>query len=535
MKGFKHFGVMLDVSRNGVMKKDTLFSFIDLIAKMGYDTLELYSEDIYKLKDRPYFGYMRGGYSVDELKEIDQYCLKKNIELIPCIQTLAHFTNPSKEKDFIPMLDIDDILLVDDPKTYEFIEDMIRTAREAFSSKHLNIGMDEAYNLGKGNFQRKNGYEDQTSIMLRHLNKVTEIAKKYGFTCHMWGDMFVRMANDGHYLDKKPDVSKLKEQKISLPNNVEPAYWDYCTTSQDSCEFFLNYFKNFQQDVWFVGGACCWKGYTPTNYKSLQSCEISFKAMQKEPVSNYLITLWGDDGRETSPFMVLPVLFAAKEFAQGNFDHEKIKQKFQEELHLSFDDFLHFDDSSAGYKNGERCFDTDGLAKCLLFQDPLMGIYDKAYMELDPIHYEMIAKELREATERNAPYAYLFKEGAALASLLAVKSSLGIKTHQAYKKGKEELDKLLPLYTSCIRRLEIFHAAFEEMWMKENKPFGYEIVDIRLGGLRSRLLYAKKRIAQFLSGEIDRIEELECEQLLPFREESLMVSHYKWIISTSNI
>lgn len=47
MDGFKHFGVMLDVSRNGVMKKETLFPFIDLISKLGYDTLELYSEDIY--------------------------------------------------------------------------------------------------------------------------------------------------------------------------------------------------------------------------------------------------------------------------------------------------------------------------------------------------------------------------------------------------------------------------------------------------------------------------------------------------------
>ena len=39
MYGFKHFGVMLDVSRNGVMKKETLFPFIDLISKLGYDTL----------------------------------------------------------------------------------------------------------------------------------------------------------------------------------------------------------------------------------------------------------------------------------------------------------------------------------------------------------------------------------------------------------------------------------------------------------------------------------------------------------------
>ena len=68
MDGFKHFGVMLDVSRNGVMKKETLFPFIDLIAKLGYDTLELYSEDIYKLRDRPYFGYMRGAYSIEEIK-----------------------------------------------------------------------------------------------------------------------------------------------------------------------------------------------------------------------------------------------------------------------------------------------------------------------------------------------------------------------------------------------------------------------------------------------------------------------------------
>ena len=535
MDGFKHFGVMLDVSRNGVMKKETLFPFIDLISRLGYDTLELYSEDIYKLKDRPYFGYMRGAYSIEEIKEIDQYCLSKNIELIPCIQTLAHFTNPSKQKDFIPMLDIDDILMVDDPKTYEFIEDMIATAREAFSSKHLNIGMDEAYNLGRGNFLRKNGYEDQTSIMIRHLDKVSKIAEKYGFSCHMWGDMFVRMVNDGHYLDKKPDVAKLKSQNVQLPKNVEPAYWDYCVREQENCEFFLDYFKNFNRDVWFVGGACCWKGYTPTNLKSLESTEISFKAMKKSPVSNYLITLWGDDGRETSPFMVLPVLFAAKEFAKGNFDHQIIKDKFKEELNLSFDDFLLFDACSTAYKNNERLLNTDGLAKCLLFQDPLMGLFDKAFLELDPIDYSYISKKLLEAAKRNDPYGYLFIEASDLADLLSIKSILGIKTHEAYKKGKEELNKILPLYTSCIEKVDKFHSSFESMWMKENKPFGYEIVDIRLGGLKNRLIYAKNKIFKYIEGEITKIEELEETQLYPTREEGLLVSHYKWIISTSNI
>ena len=73
------------------------------------------------------------------------------------------------------------------------------------------------------------------------------------------------------------------------------------------------------------------------------------------------------------------------------------------------------------------------------------------------------------------------------------------------------------------------------MWMKENKPFGYEIVDIRLGGLKNRLIYAKNKIFKYIEGEITKIEELEETQLDPTREEGLLVSHYKWIISTSNI
>ena len=38
---FGEFGVMLDCSRNAVYTKETLFRFIDLLGKMGYDTLQL--------------------------------------------------------------------------------------------------------------------------------------------------------------------------------------------------------------------------------------------------------------------------------------------------------------------------------------------------------------------------------------------------------------------------------------------------------------------------------------------------------------
>ena len=57
---------------------------------MGYNALMLYTEDTFEANNEPFFGHFRGRYSKEELKEINRYCLEKNIELIPCIQTLAH-------------------------------------------------------------------------------------------------------------------------------------------------------------------------------------------------------------------------------------------------------------------------------------------------------------------------------------------------------------------------------------------------------------------------------------------------------------
>jgi hypothetical protein len=57
---YKRFGVMLDVSRNGVMKVSQMKKYIDHLALMGDNALELYAEDIYELENEPYFGYFRG-------------------------------------------------------------------------------------------------------------------------------------------------------------------------------------------------------------------------------------------------------------------------------------------------------------------------------------------------------------------------------------------------------------------------------------------------------------------------------------------
>ncbi len=181
IKNFDTFGVMLDMSRNAVMSVEALKKYFAVLKKMGYNCVMLYTEDTYEVEGEPFFGYMRGRYTMDELRELDEYAADMGIELIPCIQCLAHYTAFVHWKQ-VPV-DIDDTLMVGEERTYEFIENTVKTVRKCFKTNRIHIGMDEAWKLGRGQYHNKNGCESATSIIKKHLARVNEIVKKYDALC----------------------------------------------------------------------------------------------------------------------------------------------------------------------------------------------------------------------------------------------------------------------------------------------------------------------------------------------------------------
>ena len=147
---FRRVGTMLDCSRNAVANLDSLREWIDLTAGLGFTTLMLYTEDTYELAENPYFGYLRGRYSKEDLKEVDAYAASKHMELIPCIQTLAHLRTLKRWPEYAPHFDAEDILLIDDDRVYALIDQIFSTLSQCFTSRIAHIGMDEANMLGRG-------------------------------------------------------------------------------------------------------------------------------------------------------------------------------------------------------------------------------------------------------------------------------------------------------------------------------------------------------------------------------------------------
>jgi hypothetical protein len=203
------------------------------MALMGLSLGMMYTEDTYQVPEYPYFGYMRGRYTFDEIKEADNYAAMFGIELVPCIQTLAHLNRATHWPKMWYLKDTEEVLMVGEDATYEFIEKILKAATSPYRTKRVHIGMDEAMDLGLGNYLRKNGYHPSSEIIKYHLKRVHEILNKLGLKAMMWSDMYFRVASPSHsYYDLQHPVTQ--DIVDSAPEDIDLVYWDYYNSNEEN-------------------------------------------------------------------------------------------------------------------------------------------------------------------------------------------------------------------------------------------------------------------------------------------------------------
>ena len=506
---FKTFGTMLDCSRNAVMTVDAVKRWIGLTARLGCNTLHMYMEDTYEVDGQPYFGHLRGRYSKAELKQIDAYAAAHGMQVIPCIQTLAHVNALFHWPVYREIHDAADILLTGNERTYALVDGMFRTLRECLRINIVNIGMDEADLLGLGKYLTLHGYRDRFSILMEHLRRVSEMAKKYGFELLMWGNMFFRLAGGDYFtnFNQNPELGEIPEEVRQLvPENIHLVYWDYFSRDRQSYERNIDAHNAIKSGSWFAGGLWTWAGFAPHNTFSIATMREAMKACHAKGVENVVMTMWGDNGAECSKFAVLPALFTVSQMAQDIDDVETIHANFERGFGIPFEDFRALDLIGTQNDSAEAIYNPE---KYLLYCDPFMGQFDNRVKSGDAAGYADCAARLAVYAD-HAEYGYLFRSLRALCAFLSVKADLGIRTRAAYLSGDKKAAKALCTdYDAALKQLDAFYAAYEQQWMHENKPQGFDVVDLRIGGQRQRLLHCRDRLLAYAEGQLDRIEELE--------------------------
>lgn len=508
-KHFKDCGVMVDCSRNAVLTVEGAKSYIKNMAALGLNFLMLYTEDTYEIKEYPYFGYLRGRYTKDEIKEITDYAEKFGIEVIPCIQTLAHLSKFLKWKQPFVLRDTEDILLVDGEETYKFIECAVKSVSEMFKSKRIHIGMDEAHNVGLGKFLDKFGFQNRFEIITRHLNKVVEICKKYGLEPMMWSDMFFRLASSSN--DYYDEENTIPEETINSIPDVGMVYWDYYTKNE---EMYLKQIKKHRQlkrPVIFAGGISVWYGHLPEFDQTLETSFAALKACAKEKIDTVFATLWGDDGNECcAQFSSSLLPFYSEFFYLGeNCTEDDVKSASEFLTDQTFD--LTKIIGSFDYRKDK----TFVRGKVLLYSDILYGsgINGEIVSSLTA-RYESFLPEIKKAMDKKDANFKKYEFAYVLYEICKTKAELDLNLQKKYLENdtsylRNVSENVLPNLKKLYMKFKTLH---KNMWYEIYKPFGFEVLSIRYGGVVSRINDAIDAINAYLDKN-EKICEL-CEKRL---------------------
>lgn len=508
---FDSLGVMLDVSRNAVLRPESLESLLRSFALMGINSVQLYMEDVYALPDEPFFGYGRGAYTPDELRRIDDYGNALGIEVIPCIQTLGHLEQILQWPAYSEIADVRGVLLAEDEQTYRLIGKMLDTVSSCFRTRSVHIGMDEAHGVGQGRYRKLHGEKRPFDVLNIHLKKVTEMCVSRGLKPMMWSDMYFRLGSaTNDYYDKD---SRIPEEIIGeISKEVEMVYWDYYHEDASFYEEWIDRHRSLGKEPLFASGAWSWGRLWTCLDHAFRTNAAGMKAARKKNLRNAFITVWGDDGAEVHPFSILPAIQYFAELAYtAEPDMACLEKLFSVACGSTFagcvlaaeiDTIPSIKGCPTSYAN---------FGKWILWHDPVFSFLDCQIPEELPLHYRSLAASLELLEENDPSKALQFP--ALLARTLAGKAQLHLEVKKCYRQGNVEgMRRLLSeVLAPTIQHFSDLWKRHKAAWHEWHKPFGWEVIEGRYAGTAARLESLGEIMGRWIGDPAARVPEFEGE------------------------
>jgi hexosaminidase len=218
-------GAMLDISRDKVPSMETLYGIVDFLAMMKYNHLQLYVEgfsfaypsfrELWEATETPVTG--------EEVRQLDQYCADRFIELVPNQNSLGHMNAWLATEKFgdlaecpdgyklMGLIEFKSTLDVSDPRSLELVKQMTDDIMPYFSSGYFNANLDEPFELGKCKNRKIAGEIDVGQLYMSYVTELNSYISSKGKKMMMWGDI----------------VSKHPEIIPQIPDDVVLLEWGY--------------------------------------------------------------------------------------------------------------------------------------------------------------------------------------------------------------------------------------------------------------------------------------------------------------------
>ena len=329
--------------------------------------------------------------------------------------------------------------------------------------------------------------------------------------------MFFRASSKtGAYYDE--DVEFTKKLKDAVPKDVSLVYWNYHHTRKSHYLEWIDRHLELADRKRIVMSPSV---HTPQRFWSFYPCvfvtlDASMQACKEKGIERLLVTAWGDDGNECHLDSLLP---SVQYFAEHGYNRRVDRKRFEENLlgscGIRFSDW----EPAGGMNNPPGLSKThiqNNVSKALLWEDPLFGPVQPMVKDFDlKSHYLSTVGKLEKAVARGNGLQKALRIPCQLAKILTVKCDFPGRLYACYNRGdkkamKHLLDSDIPFLKKEVRNLWKLHRRY---WYDTNQVYGWETLESRYGGLILRLESTAARIADYLDGRTEKIEELEGKRL----------------------
>ncbi len=328
---FARRGVMLDVSRGRVPKLETLLDLVERLADFKINEFQLYTEHTFAYRSYKSVWQSWGALTAAEIRTLDARCRELGIDLVPNQNSFGHlryFLEHPKVKKLAEVsepyegstgdfLRFPTTLAPNNPGTIKFIRELYDELLPNFSSKFLNVGCDETWDLGRG--QSKNLCEQRGKgrVYVDFLKQIQREAAKRGRRMMFWGDIV---------LNHPELISK-------LPKNVIALNWGYENTHPFAKEAAT--FSRSKVPFYVCPGTATWMTLLGRHDTAFANLKLAAAAGRKYGAIGYLNTDWGDGGHP-QPLAVswpLYVIGAAHSWCSKSFDEKSLAPVLSREVY----------------------------------------------------------------------------------------------------------------------------------------------------------------------------------------------------------
>jgi len=299
---FERRGYMLDISRCRIPKPETIMKLIDNLALLKYNEFQLYIESFcFKYPEIPEVTSDFECLTPDDIKMLEEYCNERFIDLVPNQNCLGHM-HAWLEREEYRHLEVgypEEKTGTINPllnESRELIDKIFDSLLPHFKSDYVNVGLDEAYGLGKYQLKECCSERGNDGFFMDYLNSINNrIGKKYGKKLQFWADMIINY----------PDSFK------EIPDGAIALEWGYELIQSQLMAEHCESLKNMGVDFYVCPS--CNTHFSLTGRFDVTSFNLrtAGEVGRKYGAKGYLVTDWGCGGEGHPHFGVWSLLPAA--------------------------------------------------------------------------------------------------------------------------------------------------------------------------------------------------------------------------------